>query len=179
MRRVAMLLSLVAVTLSTAATPRSAEPGRAVAVTLAPTMLTFGPGGPAVAFGLRRTETIDRVASALGKPLATGVYPDCGQGIAIAYARFKGKLELTFIAGKFVGWSLDTGGSSTMRTRGGVGLGTSLAALKTAYPKVDVDPTSSLGVRFDIDDTLGGFLSGSGRGATVTMLQSGQICAVS
>lgn len=176
MRAFAPLICAIALTQAPAA---AARPAKAVPVTLAGTTLTFGMKGPVASFGLRRADTIDLVSASLGKPIGSGTYPDCGQGIAIGYARFRGGLELAFIGGKFVGWELGTGGSAAMRTKRGVGLGTTRAALTKAYPAVSVDPDSSLGVMFSIDDDLGGFLSGDKPAAKVTQLQAGQVCMVS
>lgn len=177
MRR-SITLSLAALALTLA--PAAAAPlQKAVPVTLAGSTLTFGVKGPVAAFGLRRADTIDLVTSSLGKPTKVGTYPDCGQGIAIGYARFRGGIELAFIAGKFVGWTLDEGGSTAMHTARGVGLGTPRAALKKAYPDVSVDPDSSLGVMFDIDENLGGFLASTKPAARVVSLHAGQTCMVS
>ena len=179
--RHAMLLLLAALAAGPALAAPPAKPAaaRAVPVTLAGTMLSFGAKGPVASFGLRRADTIALVAASLGKPSKTGTYPDCGQGIAIGYARFRGGLELAFIAGKFVGWTLDKGGSSAMRTARGVGLGTPRAVLKMAYPDVSIDPDSSLGVMFDIDENLGGFLADEKSTAKVISLHAGQVCMVS
>ena len=174
--------SILAVLALSAVSPGVAKTGgvKPVPVTLSGTALTFGPAnGPTAGFGLRRADTIDLVAASLGKPLKQGTYPDCGQGIPIGYARFRGGLELAFIGGKFVGWALAEGGNGAMHTKRGIGLGSSRAALKKAYPAVSVDPDTSLGVMFSIDEDLGGFLANATPTAKVTALQAGQVCMVS
>lgn len=174
--RLMMSMLVAALALSPMA---AAAPVKPVPVTLAGTTLTFGVKGPVAAFGLRRADTIDVATISLGKPTKLGTYPDCGQGIPIGYARFRGGLELAFIGGKFVGWALSEGGSPAMHTRRGIGLGSPLAALKKAYPDVSIDPDSPLGVMFSIDENLGGFLASAKPAAKVIAMQAGQVCMVS
>lgn len=146
------------------------------AVMLASTSLTVGPAATA-RFGQPRAKALAVIAAALGKP-RSGTYPDCGQDIPIGYARFHGGLEITFIAGKFVGWTIDAGGAG-MRTARGIGLGSSRAALRKAYPAVRVDADASLGVMFTIDDDLGGFLDSDKPAAKVASLYAGETCKIS
>lgn len=153
-------------------------------VTLAATGLAIaGPRGKAaqtVRFGMPRAAATQIVSGALGAPVKTGVYPDCGQGHAIGYAKFRGGIELSFVGGKFVGWTLDDGGDENFRAANGVGIGTTVATLRKLFPDVSVDPGNEagggLGPGFTSDTGPNGWLDGTKSLSKVTSLYAGETC---
>ena len=144
-----------------------------------------GPTGQAaqtVRFGMPRAAAIKIVSAALGAPTKTGVYPECGQGHAIGYAKFRGGIELSFVGGKLVGWTLDEGGSQNYRMNNGIGIGTTVAALEKLLPKVFVDPGNEegggIGPGFTLDEGPNGWLDGTRMTSKVTSMYAGETCIV-
>ena len=156
-------------------------------VTLAASGLTVvGAGGQAAQtarFGIVRAAAVKIASAGLGAPTKTGVYPDCGQGHAIGYARFRGGIELSFVGGKFVGWTLNDGGDVNFRTANGVGIGTTVATLQRLFPDVFIDPGNEAegGLRpsFSSDTGPSGWLAGVKPTSKVTSLYAGETCIVS
>jgi len=133
-------------------------------------------------FGLVRAAAIKIVSGALGAPTKTGVYPECGQGHAIGYAKFRGGIELSFVGGKFVGWTLDYGGNQNFRTGNGVGIGTTAATLQKLLPDVFIDPGNEegggIGPGFTSDKWPSGWLDGAKQTSKVTSMYAGETCIV-
>ena len=136
------------------------------------------PGGRQVRFGVPMTQAVRALAGVLGAPLKRGTYPDCGQGIAIGHVHFRGDLEITSIKGRFVGWTVDPPGGTPWRTAKGVGLGSTLAELKRAYPDTDTIDNGDDGVTFVSEHGPSGFLSGRGPKAKAVSINAGQTCIV-
>ncbi|MDO6413907.1 hypothetical protein Q4F19_05895 [Sphingomonas sp. BIUV-7] len=132
------------------------------------------PSGQHIRFGMKATAATALATAALGPPVKRGIYPDCGQGIPIAHVHYKGELELSFIAGKFVGWTLDRPGPKTAK---GIGIGATFADVRRAYPDADVDLFDDW-VRFTTENGPGGFLDGKGPKAKIVSLNAGQTCIV-
>ncbi|QDZ07845.1 hypothetical protein FPZ24_10405 [Sphingomonas panacisoli] len=148
-------------------------------------LIVAGPGGQApqtARFGMVRAAAIKIVSAGLGAPTKTGVYPECGSGHAIGYAKFRGGIELSFVGGELVGWTLEDGGSQNYRMANGVGIGTNVTTLQRLLPKVFVDPGNEegggLGPGFTLDDGPNGWLDGNKPTSKVTSMYSGETCIV-
>lgn len=163
--RCLFLLALYAVS------PAAAEPAHLLVLEPAGLLL---PTGKRIRFGMPMATAIALASAALGKPIRRGTYPDCGQGIAIGHVHYRGELELSSIAGKFVGWTLDKPGPKTTK---GVGIGASYAEVRRAYPDADTDSFDDW-VRFTSEIGPNGLLDGKGPKAKVVSLNSGQTCIV-
>lgn len=170
--------ALLAVALSV--TPGQAIVAPVAAVTLAAKGLTLGKA--TLRFGTPRAQAIKLAAAVLGVPIKTGVYPECGSGHAIGYAKFRGGIELSFVGGKLVGWTLDYGGDKRIRTANGAGIGTTAAALRKLFPDVFIDPGNEegggLGPNFTSDTWVNGWLDGSKQTSKVISLYAGETCIV-
>ena len=154
-------------------------------ITLAATGLiipgSIGQGPRTLPFGTARAKAIAMVSGELGAPTKTGVYPDCGQGHAIGYAKFRSGIELTFVGGKFVGWTLEPGGDKRSMTANGVGIGATVATVQKLFPDVFIDPGNEeggLGPGFTSDTWPNGWLDGARSTSKVTSLYAGETCIV-
>ncbi|MDB5679980.1 hypothetical protein [Sphingomonas bacterium] len=164
--------------------PAKSAPFAISPITLAATGLiipgTIGQGPRTLAFGSPRTKAIAMVSGELGAPIKTGVYPDCGQGHAVGYAKFRSGIELTFVAAKFVGWTLEPGGDKRNLTANGVGIGTTVATLQKLFPDVFIDPGneegSGMGPGFTSDTWPNGWLDGDKKTSKVTSMYAGETC---
>jgi hypothetical protein len=132
------------------------------------------PTGQRIRFGTPMATAITLASAALGKPTKRGTYPDCGQGIAIGHVHYRGELELSSLAGKFVGWTLAKPGP---KTASGIGIGATFADVRRAYPDADTDSFDDW-VRFTTGNGPNGFLEGKGPNARVVSLNAGQTCIV-
>jgi hypothetical protein len=144
-----------------------------------------GPRGQAAQtarFGIGRAAAIKIVAAGLGAPTRTGVYPECGGDHAIGYAKFRGGIELSFVGGKFVGWTLEYGGNQNYRMNNGVGIGTTVASLQKLLPNVFIDPGNEegggIGPGFTLDDGPNGWLDGTRSTSKVMSMYAGDTCIV-
>lgn len=127
-----------------------------------------------------RAQAIAAVTAALGPPVRQGDHGDCAQDAIHYYARFRGDFELTFVRGKFVGWSAD---GASPRTARGIGVGMTLAAVRRAYPDISVDEgdeeNGGLGASFQREAGPDGWLDGTRPTSKVTGLYAGVTCIVS
>lgn len=126
-------------------------------------------------FDMTRAEAIKVVSSIRGPATKAGTIEDCGSGTPMDYAKFRGGLELDFIDGKFVGWILDDTGDKALKTVKGIGLGSSRAAFKAAYPAATVEE-SSLGIEYASDDAGSGIFDSDKPDAHITNMWAGQTC---
>ena len=124
-----------------------------------------------------RAQAVALVSSVLGPPTKQGSHGDCGQGAIIGYAKYRGDFELSFVRGKLSGWTAD---AASPRTAKGIGVGSTLAALRKAYPDVEADPgdeaNGGLGPTFQREDGPSGSLDGVKPGSKVTGLFAGATC---
>ncbi|MEO5938075.1 MAG: hypothetical protein ABIQ43_03595 [Sphingomonas sp.] len=148
-------------------------------------LVVAGPRGQAAQaarFGLARAAAIRIVSGGLGAPTKIGIYPECGQGHAIGYAKFRGGIELSFVGGKFVGWTLGYGGDQNFRMNNGVGIGTTAATLQKLLPNVFIDPGNEegggIGPGFTSDNWPNGWLDGDKPTSKVTSMYAGETCIV-
>lgn len=135
-------------------------------------------GGKPLVFGRSlRADAIAAVTRILGKPNKIGSHGDCGQGDVIAYARFRGDFELSFVKGKLAGWSED---GQTLATDKGIRAGSSVAALRKAYRDVSIDSgdeaNGGVGPSFQREAGPNGWLDGTKPNSHVSGLFAGATC---
>lgn len=158
-----------------AAMPAHAAPAPAAGLILEGEGLLL-PTGKRIRFGARTAEAVALATAALGPPVKRGTYPDCGQGIPIGHVHYRGGIELSSIAGRFVGWTVDAAGEHHAHTPQGITIGSTYAQVKRAYRDVDTDAMDDA-VTFT-SEGASGFLKGRGPSAKVVSLHSGQTCIV-
>ena len=151
--------------------PPSSEPAGAVRVILRPDGLGFTDGGSSTAFVPFETDAAT-VRTAVDRALLPGgemPTPDCGPGSSTVQHE---NLFLRLQDGEFVGWTTGTPG---LTTGDGIGVGTTLAALRDALPGVRVT-TATLGPEWSVDSGLAGFLNGTDHTSVVTSMGAGLRC---
>lgn len=148
----------------------------------APLRLVLQPGGfgytrgeagtGRVEFGASRAAVTDVLTRALG-PGTTSPLPDCGAHIVI---ESHAGLSAYFDGTRWVGWSLGAV-TPALRTGDGVGVGSTLAALRASIAGVRVT-TGSLGVEWVApgDAALSGGLDGTSAASRVTRIAAGVTC---
>ncbi|GAA4766136.1 hypothetical protein GCM10023219_09180 [Stakelama sediminis] len=122
-------------------------------------------------FGTAQDVVLSALSQIAGEPVKQERNGECPAG-AMDIAQFANGLRLSFQNATFVGWTVpnDTG---KLTTAAGVGIGSTLNMLKSAY---DVRlSTSSLGQEFRAGD-MAGLLGGSGSDARITTLWAGTTC---
>ena len=126
-----------------------------------------------------RALAVQVVSAALGPPVRQGNRGDCGTDHIVYYAEFRGQFSLSFVGGKFVGWTADAAGPKTAR---GIGVGATLAAVRRAYPDADVNPSEEasggLGANFEREGGPNGWLEGTRPTSKVIGLYGGATCIV-
>ena len=122
-------------------------------------------------FGSSATAARSAVTAALG-PLRTTALPECGQGPRASSSN--GAFGLLVNDRTFVGWTDQGRVGRRLTTARGVGVGSTLAAVRRAHGTVRVT-TSSLGPEFEVNG-LSGLLTGRAAGNTVTVLSGGETC---
>lgn len=126
-------------------------------------------------FGVSRAEAIKFVASMRGPATKSGTIEDCGSGTPMGYAEFKGGLELSFLDGKFVGWTLSSPTDGTLRTMKDITIGSSRPAFKAAYPTATIEE-STLGTEYGSDDAGSGLFDDARPAAKISNMWAGQTC---
>ena len=120
-----------------------------------------------IAFDAPKTETIEAVTRALGRPPGErGTNEECGGG-SQDFAAWKGDIILWFAEGRFVGW--DSKGD--LKTADGLGIG----SRRSAIPQFQVEE-SSLGIEFTGESGLYGLLESTAPTARITALWAGSTC---
>ena len=126
-----------------------------------------------VAFGAAKLDALAALAAAHdGTPGVQSANGDCGAG-PLTFAGWDDGLTVAFDGGEFAGWSIGNAGPAT---EGGIGVGSSRAALQALSPAVD---NSTLGTEFTATipgGDLGGLLDGPTPEARVTTLWAGVTC---
>lgn len=150
-----------------------AAPDAAQAIVLAPDGLEVTAGGaPArLAFGGPEAGVLQAVGPVLGEPAEQGIQQECPAG-PLYHRSYAAGLQLVFQDGAFVGWSAREG--SAFRTAPGIGPGSTLGALKAAYPEATV-AENSLGMEFGAGD-LFGLVSDSTASGRVEIMFAGINC---
>ncbi|MEO7463023.1 MAG: hypothetical protein ABIT96_09865 [Ferruginibacter sp.] len=117
-----------------------------------------------------------------GKPISVGVNSECGAG-PLKMATWPNGLTLVFMEKKrgssewlFAGWfaGKPTGKGDKPTTMAGVGVGSTLEELESAY--VTTITKTTLGQEFSIKQGFYGILSGTGKKATIDVIWSGTSC---
>lgn len=124
-------------------------------------------------FDMDRDVVVPMVSAALGKPTGTGRNEECGQG-PMDMVDFKGGLTTFYMEGKFVGWDIDGREKGGFTTMNGIGVGSTLKELRTAFSGVTAE-NSSLGDEFTAGD-LGGLLTSLKPDAKITHIWAGSTC---
>lgn len=122
-----------------------------------------------IAFGSSREEAVRAVVASRGAVADSVAIPDC----ALAATRFDDGLVLLDQKAVFVGWSLERDASATYTTVAGVGIGTSRAALDSAY-ETRVEETG-LGTEFSAGG-IHGLLTTPAPTGRVAALRAGTTC---
>lgn len=154
-------------------TPKASQPASgATAITLAADGLEVTAGAPqALAFGAARTRVLADVGGVLGEPAEQGMQEECPAG-PLYQVSYAGGLQLVFQDSAFVGWFAPQG--SPLRTVRGIGPGSTLGQLKTAYPATTVEETS-LGHEFAAAE-LYGVVTDTTDGGAVEVIFAGINC---
>jgi hypothetical protein len=192
--RALTIVAMMAVALTgvaQSAAPEAGKPAQAKRAENSPIVLAHGglilrgatgQAARTLSFGTPRATAIAALASQLGQPIKTGVYPECGDGKPLGYADFRGGIQLTFSSAKFVGWTLDAKGDAHTRTANGVGIGTNVATLRKLVPDVFIDPgeqeDGGLGPGFQSDTAPSGWLDGARSTSKVVSMFAGKTCIV-
>jgi hypothetical protein len=160
--------------------PPEVQPTTAAPVAVAPTLVLQGEGldvltGPASLRHLQLAGTdASTITDAVTRALGTGrtsALPDCGASVQVVqWPGFALYLDGT----RFVGWSEQAGGEH-LTTADGIGVGTTLADLRSARTGVQVR-TGSLGAEWSLAEGLAGGLSGTQPTSTITRIAVGQTC---
>lgn len=111
----------------------------------------------------------DLAVRALG-PGTTTALPDCGPAVRVVD---HGGFSLYLQGTRFVGWS--DRGRTGLRTADGVGLGTTLAELRTAFGSVTVT-TGTVGPEWSTAGGLAGGLDGTAPTSKVVRVGAGSTC---
>lgn len=124
-----------------------------------------------------KTQAIALASLALGRPVASGSHGDCGQGQVIGFAKFRGDFELSFVGGRLSGWTAD---SSALATDRGIRVGSSVTALRKAYPDIYTDAgdeaNGGLGPSFQSETGPSGWLDGVKPTSKIAGLFAGTTC---
>lgn len=153
----------------------TAASAAAPVVNLAPNGLSIVADGAAprlIAFDTPRADVI----AALGALGNESRNEECGAG-PMEMGDLPSGLQLTFMEGKFVGWTAPDGARATgaaLTTDKGIGIGSTRQALEAAYSSVNVED-SSLGVEFQAND-LYGLLDSKAPTGKITSLWAGATC---
>lgn len=126
-----------------------------------------------LAFGADSATVISALSVALGPATSRGTSADCGAG-PLDFATFADGLSITMLHARFVGWSARASATArTLTTMSGIGVGSTRAALDSAYAATV--STTTLGEEFSAGG-LAGVLDGTAASARITTLWSGTTC---
>jgi hypothetical protein len=113
------------------------------------------------------------LAASLGGRPRSSTSSECGQGPRTTLGR--SGFSTLFNGTRFVGWT-DTGRTGhRLTTATGIGVGSTLTALREAYGPVTV-AADTLGPEFTLSSGFGGLLDGSSGKSRITTLYSGETC---
>lgn len=124
-----------------------------------------------VQFGSSATMVRTALTAALG-PLQTDVQSECGQGPRTSFSR--NGFSVLIAGSKFVGWT-EQGGAPRRTTGDGIGVGSTLTALRASFGTVTLSRTS-LGEEWAGPGPIAGLISGSQPSSRVTTIYSGETC---
>lgn len=124
-----------------------------------------------VPFGSSSTTLRTALTTALG-PLQTDVQPECGQGPRTSFSR--SGFSVLIAGSRFVGWT-EQGGAPRRTTADGIGVGSSLSALRASFGTVTLSRTS-LGDEWASPGPIAGLIDGRTPTSRVTTIYSGETC---
>jgi hypothetical protein len=133
-------------------------------------------------FGTTSSTTITQVvASLLGEAGARNALPDCSPSIEVlAFPTAAEVLSLYLDGERFVGWTVTRRvpaqpSSEHLATAAGIGIGSSLADLRSTFAAVEVT-TGSVGPEWSVAGGLAGGLDGTRPSDVVTRIGAGRTC---
>ena len=129
--------------------------------------------GLTLAFGRPQADIIADVTRFRGAAPTISDNSECGAG-PMTFADWGDGLQLHFQEGALVGWSAGDATPRGFTTLTGIGVGSTVTALRAAHPGI-VLATNSLGPEFEADDVYG-LASGTGPTDRVTHLWAGVSC---
>lgn len=165
-----------------AATPAApARPAAPAAPAAMPLRLALAPDGlnaivaatgssQLLAFSRAKSQTLITMTRVEPAPGQESANAECGAG-PMSFVAWPDGLTLLFQDERFVGWTVDKPGLTTMD---GIGVGSTRAELLSARPGTTVEE-STLGTEFTVGD-MGGLLDGKGPDAKITTLWAGVTC---
>ncbi len=124
-----------------------------------------------VRFGSSSTTLRTALTAALG-PLQTDVQSECGQGPRTSFLR--NGFSVLIAGSRFVGWT-EQGGAPRRTTGDGIGVGSTLTALRASFGTVTLSRTS-LGDEWASPGPIAGLISGRQPTSRVTTIYSGETC---
>ncbi|HEX2806640.1 MAG TPA: hypothetical protein VHN80_10770, partial [Kineosporiaceae bacterium] len=125
-------------------------------------------------FGTTKLSTVSTALTATlgGRPRSSSS-SECGQGPRTTLGR--SGFSALFNRTTFVGWT-DTGRTGhRLTTANGIGVGSTLTALRKAFGPVTVT-SDTLGPEFTLGSGFGGLLDGTGGQSRITTLYAGETC---
>lgn len=128
-----------------------------------------------IAFDTAQADAIAAFTGAGQTPGALSRNEECGGG-PMEMADLPNGLQLTFMGGKFVGWTAPNairGANDSLKTASGIGVGSTRQALEAAYTVTIED--STLGVEFSASEMFG-LLESKAPTAKITNLWAGDTC---
>ena len=166
-----------AATSTTVPAPPTSAPPATVPV---PAQVVLAPDGLGiVAFGDDSETVLAALAGVLGPPVDDRPLGSCPSGEADRLVQFA-ELAVLFGGGRFVAWDVGpaSGALPPLATAEGIGVGSSVAELRTAYgQRLRLDPEDPFGPVFEITTPppgrLAGTLTGTGPADTVASLSGG------
>lgn len=117
-------------------------------------------------------QAIDALAAVLGEPGERTTNQECGMG-PLDFVPFGDELMITIQNDRFLGWTVQRTGATTMRTMSNIGLGSTRAELQDVY-NADIARTT-LGIEF-MAGGLQGILASDAPTAPITDLWAGASC---
>lgn len=124
-----------------------------------------------VTFGSSSTTLRTALTAALG-PLQTDVQSECGQGPRTSFSR--AGFSALIAGSRFVGWT-EQGGAPRRTTGDGIGVGSTLSALRASFGTLTLSRTS-LGDEWASPGPIAGLVSGRQPTSRVTTIYSGETC---
>jgi len=124
-------------------------------------------------FGQAESEVIAALTTLRGRAPERSRNDECGAG-PINFVSWGDGMELLFQSGQLAGWAVRRGASPGFATSEGVGVGSTLADLRRAYPGATVRD-DTIGPEFQAGE-LFGTLSGATPDARVTAMWAGASC---
>jgi hypothetical protein len=119
-------------------------------------------------------ETVTRTLTATLGPVTRTTLPECGQGPRTQLG--SDGFTVLVDGSRIVGWTDDGRSRPRLTTAAGIGVGSTLAAVRDVIADVEVS-TDTLGPEwFSAATTMGGLLDGTAAGSRITLVYAGETC---